>query len=127
MPLSLTYGSPHGDPATALRHYERVILEWQQAGAWTPVWVTMRTLVDLLTRLGACHDAATLYGAVASASSGAPPYGTDAERLRQSEALLRDQLTSAEFRSCIHTGEQLDSTQVIDLAVQAIGRAAAKA
>jgi predicted ATPase/DNA-binding SARP family transcriptional activator len=119
-----TLHARHGDPASALRHYERVILEWQQAGAWTPLWVTMRTLVDLLARLGACHDAATLYGAVASASSGAPPYGPDADRLRQSEALLRDHLTGTEFRSCIHKGEQLDSTQVIDLALQAIGRAA---
>ncbi len=87
----------------------------------------MRTLVDLLVRVGAWRDAATLYGAVASASSGAPPYGTDANRLRQSVALLRDHLTSAEFRSCIGKGEQLDGTQVIDLALQAIRRAAAKA
>ncbi len=122
-----TLHARHGDPATALRHYERVILDWQQAGAWTPLWVTIRTLVDLLARVGACHDAATLYGAVASASSGAPPYGTDADRLRQSVALLRDHLTGAEFRSCIGKGEQLDGTQVIHLALQAIRRAAAKA
>jgi predicted ATPase/DNA-binding SARP family transcriptional activator len=122
-----TLHARRGEPATALRHYERVIREWQQAGAWTPLWVTIRTLVDLLARVGACHDAATLYGAVASASSGAPPYGTDAERLRQSEALLRDHLTGTEFRSCIQKGEQLGGTQVIDLALQAIGRAAAKA
>jgi hypothetical protein len=122
-----TLHARHGDPATALRHYERVILEWQQAGAWTPLWVTIRTLVDLLASVGACQDAAILYGAVASASSGAPPFGTDADRLRQSEALLRGHLTGTEFRSCIQEGEQLDSTQVIDLVLQAIGRAAAKA
>jgi predicted ATPase/DNA-binding SARP family transcriptional activator len=122
-----TLHARHGDPTTALRHYERVILEWQQAGAWTPLWVTLRTLVDLLARVGACHDAATLYGAVASASSGAPPYGTDADRLRRSAALLRDNLTGTEFRSCLDTGEQLNGTQVIGLALEAIGRAAAKA
>ncbi len=122
-----TLHARHGNPATALRHYERVILQWQQAGAWTPLWVTIRTLVDLLARVGACHDAATLYGAAASASSGAPPFGTDADRLRQSAALLRDHLTGAEFRSCINKGEQLDGSQVIDLALEAIGRAAAKA
>src|SRR6266568_4404872 len=93
----------------------------------TPLWVTIRTLVELLARVGACHDAAILYGAVASASSGAPPFGTDADRLRQSEALLRDHLTGTEFRSCVSKGEQLDGTQVVDLALEAIGRAAAKA
>ncbi|MDX6389967.1 MAG: hypothetical protein QOJ73_1030 [Streptosporangiaceae bacterium] len=122
-----TLHARHGEPATALRYYERVILEWQQAGAWTPLWVTIRTLIDLLARVGACHDAATLYGAVASASSGAPPYGADADRLRQSAALLRDRLTGTEFRSCIDKGEQLDGTQVIALALEAIGRADAKA
>jgi tetratricopeptide (TPR) repeat protein len=118
-----TLHARHGDPATALRHYERVILEWQQAGAWTPLWVTIRTLVDLLARVGASHDAATLYGAVASASSGAPPYGTDADRLRQSVALLSDHLAGADFRSCVDKGERLDPNAVIDFALEAIGRA----
>jgi len=36
-------------------------------------------------------------------------------------------LTSTEFRSCISKGEQLDGTQVVDLALEAIRRAAAKA
>jgi predicted ATPase/DNA-binding SARP family transcriptional activator len=117
----------HGDPATALRQYERVILDWHQVGAWTPLWVTIRTLVELLARVGASHDAAVLYGALASASRDAPPRGADAERLRRSASLLRDQLTGAEFRSCISSGEQLDSTKVIHFALEAIGRAAAKA
>ena len=62
----------------------------------------MFTLIDLLTRVGACDDAATLYGAAVSASSGAPPYGADADLMRQTAA------------------------QVIDLALDAIARAAAK-
>jgi hypothetical protein len=122
-----TLHARHDEPATALRYYHQVISQWRQAGTWTPLWVTIRTLIDLLTRVGACHDAATLYGAAASASSGAPPYGADADRLRQTAALLRDHLTDTEFRSCINKGEQLDGAQVTDLALEAIGRAAAKA
>ena len=121
-----TLHARHGEPATALRYYHQVISEWRQAGTWTPLWVTIRTLIDLLTRVGACHDAATLYGAAASASSGAPPYGADADRLRQTAALLRDHLTDTEFRSCTDKGEQLDGAQVIDLALDAIARAEAK-
>jgi predicted ATPase/DNA-binding SARP family transcriptional activator len=118
-----TLHARRGDTATALRHYQRVIPEWRQAGAWTPQWVTIRTLIDLLARVGSCHDAAILYGAAASASSGAPPYGADADRLRRSAARLRGHLTAAEFRSCIDDGERLDATQVIDLALEAITRA----
>ena len=121
-----TLHARHGEPATALRYYRQVISQWRQAGTWTPLWVTLRTLIDLLTRVGACDDAATLYGAAASASSGAPPYGADADLMRQTAAQLRDQLTETEFRSCIAKGEELDGAQVIDLALDAIARAAAK-
>ncbi len=117
-----TLHAQHGDPAVALRQYEQVIRQWQQAGAWTPLWVTIRTLVDLLARVGASRDAATLYGAAASASSGAPPYGADAARLRNSAALLRRQL-GGDFSVCVDKGQQLDETQVIGLALTAIRRA----
>jgi len=120
-----TLHARHGEPSAALRYYRQVITQWRQAGAWTPQWVTVRTLVDLLARLGAWPDAATLYGAAASASSGAPPYGADADRLRQTAALLRGHLTDTEFRRCTDRGGQLDGAQAIDLALEAIARAAA--
>lgn len=113
----------HGDAATALGYFQQVIPQWRQAGAWTPQWVTIRTLIDLLTRVGACRDAATLYGAAASATTGAPPYGADADRLREIAARLRDSLTVTEFRACTEQGKRLDSHQVIDLALDAIARA----
>jgi hypothetical protein len=83
-------------------------------------------LIDLLARVGACRDAATLYGAASSATTGAPPYGADADRLRRSAARLQDQLTAAGFRACTEEGERLDGHQVIDLALDAIARTAAR-
>jgi predicted ATPase/DNA-binding SARP family transcriptional activator len=118
-----TLDARHGDAAVALGHYERAIREWQQAGAWTPLWVTLRTLVDLLVRVDAWDDAATLYGAVTSASSGAPPFGSDADRLRLSGIVLRQHLTGTGFRLHARKGEQMDSGQVIHFALEAIARA----
>jgi predicted ATPase/DNA-binding SARP family transcriptional activator len=112
----------HGDAAVALGHYERAIREWQQAGAWTPLWVTLRNLVELLVQAGAWPDAATLYGAVTAASSGAPPFGADADRLGQSAAQLRQHLTSTEFRVFTGEGERMDGNQVIRFALEAITR-----
>jgi tetratricopeptide (TPR) repeat protein len=117
----------YGDAATALGYFQQVIPQWRQAGAWTPQWVTIRTLIDLLTRVGACRDAATLYGAATSATTGAPPYGADADRMHTVAAQLREALTGTEFRVCTERGERLDSHQVIDLALDAIARAAATA
>ena len=76
-----------------------------------------------MTRVGACRDAATLYGAAAAATTGGQPYGADADRLRRSEAQLRTTLTATEFRCYTEEGERLDSHQVIDLALDAIARA----
>jgi predicted ATPase len=121
-----TLDARHGDTTVALGHYEQAIREWQQTGAWTPLWVTIRTLVELLTRAGAHHDAAILYGAVTSSGTGAPPFGADADRLRQSTALLHRHLTSTEFGLCVGRGEQMDGSQVIHFALEAITRAAAK-
>ena len=113
----------HGDAATALGYFQQVIPQWRQAGAWTPQWVTIRTLIDLLTRVGACRDAATLYGAATSATTGAPPYGADADRMHKIVTRLRDTMTVTEFRACTERGERLDSHQVIDLALDAVARA----
>ena len=121
-----TLDARHGDTTVALGHYEQAIREWQQAGAWTPMWVTIRTLVELLTRAGAHNDAAILYGAVISADSGAPAFGNDADRLHQSAALLRQYLTEIEFGRRVRTGEQLADSQVIQFALEAIARAAAE-
>jgi predicted ATPase/DNA-binding SARP family transcriptional activator len=121
-----TLDARHGDTTVALGHYERAIREWQQAGAWTPLWVTIRTLVELLARAGAWHDAAALYGAVTAAGNGAPPFGADADRLRQSAALLRQHFTDTQFRVRVEKGEQMDGSQVIHFALEAIARAAAK-
>jgi hypothetical protein len=62
-----------------------------------------------------------------SATTGAPPYGADADRLHKIAARLRDTLTVTEFRACTERGERLGSHQVIDLALDAIARAATPA
>ena len=61
-----------------------------------------------------------------AASNGAPPFGSDAARLRQSVALLREHLTDTDFRFRVGTGEQMDGSQVIHFALEAIARAATK-
>ena len=61
-----------------------------------------------------------------SASNGALPFGADADRLRQSAAVLRQHLTDTAFRVRAEKGEQMDGSQVIHFALEAIARAATK-
>jgi hypothetical protein len=47
--------------------------------------------------------------------------------MRKIAARLRDSLAATEFRACTEQGKWLDSHQVIDLALDAIARAATAA
>jgi predicted ATPase len=111
------------DAAGALRYYEAVIVEWQRAGAWTSQWVTLRTLVDLLVRVGAVHDAATLYGAVETARTGARPFGADEAMLREAAAELRTRLGEDTFRRFANEGGTLTENEVVGVALDAVHRA----
>ncbi len=112
----------HLDVQTALRHYESVIVEWQDSGSWTAQWVTLRTLVDLLAKMGATSEAAVIYGAVTSARSGAPPYGADEARLQRVAERLHSSLGDAPFERCLRQGEALRDDEVIAAALDAVRR-----
>ncbi|MDQ1489324.1 MAG: hypothetical protein QOJ23_1838, partial [Actinomycetota bacterium] len=111
------------DAAGALRYYQAVIVEWQRAGAWTSQWVTLRTLVDLLVRVGALGDAAILYGAVETARTGARPFGADEAMLREAATELRTRLGEDTFRRFADEGANLTENEVVGVALDAVHRA----
>lgn len=114
------------DPRIALQHYDKAIREWQQTGAWTSQWVTLRTLVELLTRLGRTDDAAVLLGAVSSANTGAAPFGADEQRLRAATEALRAELGSLRFDRLAQRGAALSDKDAVAFALESIRRARAE-
>ena len=106
----------------ALRRYATAISGWAESGAWTPQWVTLRSLTSLLTRLGAADDAALLYGAAVSPRTGPTPFGEDASRLEEVAADLRRQLGDDAFAARAATGAALDDVQVLAAALSAVRR-----
>ena len=119
-----TLRARQGDAGAALRYYESVIGEWQRVGAWTPQWVTLRSLLDLLVRLGAFRDAGILYGAAEAAQTGARPFGTDEAMLREAAAHLRAELGEDTFRRVAGQGAELTEDEIIGVALDAVRRAA---
>ncbi|HEV7863565.1 MAG TPA: hypothetical protein VGR20_12725, partial [Acidimicrobiia bacterium] len=113
------------DAPGALHHYEAVIVEWQRVGAWTSQWVTLRTLVDLLVRVGADRDAAILYGAVETARTGARPFGADQAMLRGAATELNARLGEDTFRRFAAEGAILTENEVVTVALDAVHRASA--
>ncbi|MCA1702524.1 MAG: hypothetical protein LC808_04355 [Actinobacteria bacterium] len=102
-----TLYSRHRDPADALSYYEQVIADWQQAGAWTSQWVTLRTLVDLLARVGADWEAAVLYSAVTIVRTGAPAFGDDEALLTQIHERLRRTLGETRLTAAMGEGSAM--------------------
>lgn len=117
----------HHDPAAALSYYEGVILRWRETTAWMPLSVTLRTLVALLTRLREFDDAALLYGAVQSGRFGPLPFGQDEEILRGVAARLGEELGADGLRQRTKDGGELSIDRVVELALRAVRRAAARA
>ena len=118
-----TVRAQHLDVGGALRHCQSLIVEWQSCASWTAQWITLRTLIGLLTEVEADEDAALLYGAVTSARSGAALFGADQERLRRAAARLRGRLGETAFEEHVHRGKALSDNEVITAALDAVGRA----
>ena len=50
------------DSPAALHRYAQLITFWQQTGAWTQLWIAIRSLIEALERRGQLEPAAVLYG-----------------------------------------------------------------
>ena len=105
------------DPAQALDHYKSVIADWHANDAWAPLRITMRSLADLLERLGATAQAAVLYGAISSTNDPLPAYGADALLLRRLGERLAARLAPDEFSRLAQEGRALSD---FDLGMRAL-------
>ncbi len=106
----------HGDPSLALPLFAELIEHWQRSGGWTQLWLTLRNLVDLVSRLGAYEDAAVLYGACETFSRTARPYGAEAERLASVVSTLVTNLSQTGFDEARKRGEGLDEAVAVAFA-----------
>lgn len=112
------------DLAVALEHCRSAIERWRQVGAWTPLWVTIRTVVALLVRAGELEEAAVLLGAAQSARSGAPTFGSDAEAMLTAEQHLRSTLGDEAFSDLAASARAMTEDEVLQYSISALDRAA---
>jgi predicted ATPase len=117
----------HGDPVRALRTFQDVLAHWRDAGSWTQLWVAMRSVVWLLTRVGADEPAAVLYGALDASATAAPAYGADAERLAATVAALTGRLGRERLADAIGRGAALTDDETIAYAAAVVTEVVAAA
>ncbi len=106
----------HGDPNLALPLFADLIEHWHRSGGWTQLWLTLRNLVELVSRLGAYDDAAVLYGACDAFSRTQRPYGAEAERLASVVSTLVTKLGQTGFDEARKRGEGLDEAVAVAFA-----------
>jgi ATP/maltotriose-dependent transcriptional regulator MalT len=102
-----------GNPAAALLQYAEVIDHWCRHGARNMQWATVRTLIELLARIGRDDDAARLYGAMTASASAPPLAGADATRIADTLVTLRRRLGGARFGQLRAEGAGLSDDEAL--------------
>jgi predicted ATPase/DNA-binding SARP family transcriptional activator len=109
-----------GDSREALRAFRRTVHRWRRMQVWHHQWIALRNLVQLLVRIRAYQDAATLLGAVGAASTAA--YGADADNLDQATDLLTHALGPPAFAVAAARGSAMNADTTVAFALAAIDR-----
>ncbi|MGH9151682.1 MAG: AfsR/SARP family transcriptional regulator [Acidimicrobiales bacterium] len=110
----------YGELGYALRSFLDVIDHWHAAANWTQQWTALRSLVVLLLRMGRHEDAAVLLAAIRRASTAAPAFGADAERLRDAEEAVASALGPDMATTAAARGHRLTDDETLRFARAAI-------
>ncbi|MQA17218.1 MAG: AAA family ATPase [Pseudonocardiaceae bacterium] len=114
----LTTAARADDPAVALPRFGPLVDHWHRSGAWTQLWIALRSLIETLSRDGRHTPAARLLGAHDSSACAAPPFGADAERLRAAAAAARAVLGDG-YDAAFAEGRQLGDEGAVGEALRA--------
>ena len=108
-----TLSAREGRPADALGYYPALLSEWRRAGQWAQQWNTLRTLVPILTEVGAFTEAATLLGGLQAAAQ-ADAWGDDQIALEHAHTALRTELGDS-YSTHLRLGADLDASELVAL------------
>jgi hypothetical protein len=111
----------HGDPAAALGEYAGLLEHWQREGEWVQQWVTLRTLVEALSRLGRHAEATVLQGALGASPTATAPVGADAARLAEAAAAARAALGDERVEQLSAEGAALGDDGAVAYARRCVG------
>ncbi|TQN42290.1 putative ATPase [Blastococcus colisei] len=112
----------HGRPEEALLAFRDIVDHWRTCGDWVHLWTTLHNLVVMLERVGADEAAAVLHGAVHTATTGAQPFGADADRLRAAAAALRRSLGEETFAAAVTRGRCMSDVDVVTFVLDEMER-----
>jgi predicted ATPase/DNA-binding SARP family transcriptional activator len=110
-----------GDPNAALAEYGALIDHWHRDGSWNMQWTTLRTLIELLARLGRDTEAVSLYGAMTASATASPLAGADGIRIAQAVQTLRAHLGDERFETAQARGAAMSDNDAVAFALDCVG------
>jgi hypothetical protein len=87
-------------------------------------WATLRTLIELLVRLGRDADASVLYGAMNASPTAPPVAGSDNVRIGDAIATARSRLGDEDFEALGAEGARLSDNDAVAFALRCVGAVA---
>lgn len=109
-----------GTAGEALDAFGQVLTHWQRTADRTHLWITLRNIIPLLTRLGRHELAATILSAHDHSPTAPTPYGADARQLAATRERLREHLPAQRFDSATHRGRHIGEDELIDEVLTAV-------
>jgi predicted ATPase/DNA-binding SARP family transcriptional activator len=111
--------------AATLRRFAPLITHWQQIGAWSQLWITVRSLIQTLHRAGHPEEAAVLAGALVASPTASPVVGADAARLAQLVDKLIDHFGKSAFEALHAHGASMGDDAALAYTFAVLTRVAA--
>jgi predicted ATPase/DNA-binding SARP family transcriptional activator len=109
-----------GAPDQALPQYAQLIEHWRHDGAWNMQWATLRTLIELLVRLGRHADAVVLHGAMRASATAPPLVGVDTVRIAEAINAARRGLGHERFEALTAEGTGLSDEEAVAFAMACV-------
>ncbi|MGD9701440.1 MAG: BTAD domain-containing putative transcriptional regulator [Acidimicrobiia bacterium] len=107
----------HGDARRAVQEYQWLLPLWSRAGVRVTQWTMLRSVAELLARLGADRAAAVVLGAVTAPTAGNEVVGDDADRLAALATELRQRLGHDGYEVAVAEGRGLDDDDAAAVAL----------
>ena len=105
----------YGDARQAVPAFREVVEHWQQLGNWTQQWTTLRSVADLMERLGDGRSAALVLGAVRDTRRTGVIFGADAARLDDLQHRLATVLDAHKLAELMSRGAALSDAEALQV------------
>ncbi len=109
----------HGDPVAAVHEYRWVLDHWRRAGIRSLLSTTLRSVAQLLARIGHDRAAALVLGRATAPDTRHEIFGEDVHRLRVLAETLTERLGGEEFEAATAKGAALDDNDAVAVAYDA--------